>query len=190
MAFRPTITVVINKKIADIGYYRNWPVEDLFIEALGIAVLYRDCRTVEELRDRMFGAQDINYIIEPEEVANTQDNLRWLEDCSEMPIQVDLSRQAIYEGHSDSSNAYLHGKKDVSDLIVPRTVTEKFYWDVLTKCKICLDKVDMDSVTQLFMSDEELVDHLSKKTAEQMRKMIMKGKGGADDETGAHRLSC
>lgn len=190
MAFRPTITVVIDKKIADIGYYRNWPVEDLFIEALGIAVLYRDCRTVEEIRDRMFGTQDINYIIEPEEIENTQDNLRWLEDCSEMPVQVDLTRQAIYEGYSDSSSEFVYSKKDVSELIVPRTVTERFYWDVLTKCKICLDKVDMDNVTQLFMNDEELVRHLSKKTAEQMRKMIRKGKGELYDEAGAYRHRC
>ena len=100
MSFRPTIAVVFDKEIAHIGYYRNWQTEDLFIEALALAVLYRDVKSMEDFRERFFGTQTVYYRLDPESFENTRENLLWLEECSEMPINVDLTRKVIYEGFS------------------------------------------------------------------------------------------
>ena len=98
MSFRPTIAVRFGSEIADIGYYRNWSEESLMIEAAAIAAAYDDCRSLEEYRDRAFGRQEISYVIDPEKIPNTQENLRWLESCSEMPVSVDLKSRCIYVG--------------------------------------------------------------------------------------------
>ncbi len=187
MSFRPTIAIIVGNEIADIGYYRNWDTEDLFIEALGLAVIYRDCKTVEEVRDRAFGKQKIGYIIEPEVIDNTQENLRWLEDCSEFPIAVDLTRGAIYEGYCGASDESIAKKPDIKDLIWPKKRAGYFYEDILSKYKICFDKVDMDAVTDLFMKDEEIRRHLSVETAKKMREMISERMSGANDEAGVRR---
>ena len=187
MAFRPTIAVTVNKEIADIGYYRNWAVEDLFIEALGLAVLYEDCRTLEEVRDRAFGTQKIGYFIEPEVLENTQENLRWIEGCSEFPISVDLTLRAIYMGASDADDEFVAKKPGIEDICLwPGTITEDFYWNILSKYKICFDKADMDCVRELFMTDDEILEHLSSGTAEKIRKKRNERTGGPDDETGIH----
>ncbi len=180
MSFRPTIAVVIDKKIAHIGYYRNWETEDLFIEALGLAVLYRDCKSMEEFRERFFGRQTVYYSVAPEYFENTQENLRWLEECSEMPINVDLTRQVIYEGFSGASDDFVFGKPGIRDILVPGTPTESFYWDLLTKHRISFDEADMDSIEELFMKDDEMADHLSVNTAAMMEKR----KGETYDEAG------
>lgn len=172
MSFRPTIAVVINGKIADIGYYRNWPMEGLFIEALGLAVMYRDCRTIEEFREKAFGTQKVGYIVEPEVFENTQENLRFLEDCSEMTITVDLTRKAIYEGYSYSSDEYVRRKPEMKDMNIPVSRDEDFYWKVLSRCKISFDKIGMEKVAELFLNDEGLRKNLSLETAKKMRKMI------------------
>lgn len=187
MAFRPTIAVVIGKEIADIGYYRNWDIEDLFIEALGLAVLYRDCKTVEEYRMKVFGTQKISYIVEPESFENTQENLRMLEDCSEFPVSVDLTRGAIYCGYCDASDEFLINKPDVTDIRWPSKIREDFYWDILDKYKICFNKVDMEAITELFMNDDEILNHLSVRTADKMKEMIRERSGVTYDEAGVHR---
>ena len=186
MAFRPTIAIVADKKIADIGYYRNWDTEDLFIEALGLAVIYGDCMTIEEVRERAYGTQKMSYIVEPERIENTQENLRWMEDCSEFPLIVDLTRRAIYEGYCDSSDEYVSGKPDIEDIWWPGTRDEEFYWDVLSKHKICFDKIDMDCVTDLFLKDDEILGHLSTVTAKKMREKRMERMSGPYDEARVH----
>lgn len=184
MAFRPTIAVVINNEIADIGYYRNWMTEDLFIEAMGLAVIYRDCRTVEAFREKVFGTQKVSYIVEPEVFENTQENLRWLEDCSEMPITVDLSRGAIYEGRSGVEDELISAKPDIDEMLIPASPDEEFYWDLLSKHRISFDKIHMDNVMEIFMEDEELRSHLSVKTAKHMREFFMERTGESYDEAG------
>lgn len=99
MAFRPTIAVYIQGRIVDIGYYRNWDVKSLLYEAVAIAALYEDCRTAEEYRKKCFGCQTVYYKVEPETFENTEENLKWLEDCSEMPIVVDLTARCIYQSY-------------------------------------------------------------------------------------------
>ncbi len=187
MSFRPTISVVIDGKIADIGYYRNWYVKDLFVEALALAVLYSDCRTLEEVRYRAFGVQKIGYVVEPEIFENTQENLRWLEDCSEMPITVDLTRRAIYEGYSDSKDTYIDGKPDVRDMPQLSNADEELYYRALTKYRINFDRIDLDAVRDLFMRDDDLIRYTSEKTAKKLREMRRKRVGGTDDEAEIHR---
>lgn len=172
MSFRPTIAISANKEIAHIGYYRNWDMEDLLIEALGLAVVYGDCRTMEEVRDRAFGTQIIDYVIEPERIENTQENLRWLEDCSEFPICVDLTRRVIYVGSCDSGDEDVLDLPDIDDIMFTDSKTEDFYWDLLGHHKISLDRIDMDCVRELFMKDDELMEHLSVDTAGKMRELF------------------
>ena len=187
MSFRPTIAVIVKNEIADIGYYRNWDCEDLFIETLGLAVIYQDCKTTEEVRERAFGKQKISYVVYPETFENTQENLRWLEECSEFPIAVDLTRRAIYEGYCGTSDKILAKKPDINDLIWTKKRAGYFYEDILSKYKICFDKVDMDAVTELFMQDDDIKRHLSVKTAEKIREMSFERMGETYDEAGVHR---
>ena len=187
MSFRPTVSVVIGGKIADIGYYRNWYSRDLFIEALALAVLYRDCRTIEEVRYRAFGTQKVDYIVEPEIFENTQEDLRWLEDCSEMPITVDLTRRAIYEGYSDISDQAVERKPDAGDIPQMTNADEDLYYRILSKYKINFDKIDLDAVEELFMRDDELTRHMSERTAKKIKDMRMEREGGPDDEAEIHR---
>jgi hypothetical protein len=96
MSFRPTIAVFVEGRTADFGYYRNWDEESLFFEALTIALLYSDCGSIEEYRERKFGAQKVFYCLSPEEFENTDENLAFLLSCSEFPIAVDLTAGCIY----------------------------------------------------------------------------------------------
>lgn len=96
MSFRPTISVYIDGQIADLGYYRNWDISSLFFEAIAIATIFHQCKSIEEYRDKKFGAQKIYYSLDPEKIENTQDNLTELEECSEYPILIDLSAGYIY----------------------------------------------------------------------------------------------
>ena len=186
MAFRPTIAVIADNEIADIGYYRNWQMEDLFIEALGIAVTYSDLKTVEGFRNRAFGTQNIGYVIEPEVLENTQENLEWMMECSEFPIIVDLTRRAIYCGYGCLTDVRYDGIPDMVDSLWKFGRGEDFYWDILSKYKISFDKIDLDNVRDLFMEDSELRDHLSKDTKEVMERTFKERMSGPDDETRVH----
>ena len=96
MSFRPTIAVFADGRIADIGYYKNWLEKALFLEALTIALIYSDCGSVEEYRERKFGTQKIFYSLSPEMIENTDEELDFLISCSELSVAVDLSAGCIY----------------------------------------------------------------------------------------------
>lgn len=93
MSYRPTISVYVNGKIADIGYYRNWDNWSIFVECLTISTLFHDCKSVEEYRERVYGTQKIGIIISPEIWDNTDENLKTLEWHSEDPFIVDLTHK-------------------------------------------------------------------------------------------------
>ena len=82
MAYRPTISVYIDGQIADLGYYRNWQDENLFYEALAMAAVFHDCKTIQAYRDRRYGTQKMYYLLDPVQIENTQENLKELEACS------------------------------------------------------------------------------------------------------------
>lgn len=96
MSYRPTISVYIDGHIADIGYYRNWDDTDLFFEAVAIAALFSECKTIEEYNMKKFGQQKIYYAVSPETFENTEENLKFFESCSEWPILIDLTAKSIY----------------------------------------------------------------------------------------------
>ena len=187
MAFRPTIAVFINDEIADVGYYRNWMMKDLFIEAVGIALTYMDCRTIEEYRDRAFGRQEIRYVIEPETFENTQENLRWLLDCSEFPLTVDLTRRAIYCGdHMDDE--HFCEIPDAEQIDIFRS-GEEFYWELLDKHKITFDRIETDCVRDLFIKDSSIRSRLSVDTKKVMERVFRERIGEPDDEAGVYNQS-
>ena len=128
MSFRPTISVYARGHIADIGYYRNWSEKSLLYEAVAIAALYRDCRTVEEYRQRKFGCQKISYIIEPEVFENTEENLKWMEECSELPIMVDLTAGCIYKGTDALSSEELAKIPDYDEDVLGYRTLHKTVW--------------------------------------------------------------
>ena len=96
MSYRPTISVYIDGHIADIGYYRNWDDTDLFFEAVAIAALFHDCKSVSEYNEKKFGQQKVYYIVSPETFENTEENLKFFEEHSKCPILVDLTAKSIY----------------------------------------------------------------------------------------------
>lgn len=96
MSFRPTIAVFANGRIADVGYYKNWHEKALFCEALTIGLLYSDCASPEEFRERKFGRQQVFYSLSPEVFENTDEDLSFLLSCSEFPVAVDLTAGCVY----------------------------------------------------------------------------------------------
>lgn len=96
MSYRPTISVYLKGKIIDIGYYRNWMDKGLFFEAMAIAAFLGDCRTRKEYLARRYGVDEISYSVAPETFDSSEKSLKWLEECSEMPVLVDLSAKCIY----------------------------------------------------------------------------------------------
>lgn len=96
MSFRPTIAVYVEGQIADLGFYRNWEYVPLLARAAEIALQYADCRTAEAYRERRFGRQKVYYLLKPEAFENTQENLKFLESCTEFPLVVDLTARCIY----------------------------------------------------------------------------------------------
>ena len=106
----------INRKIVDIGYYRNWRDKDLFYQAIAIAAFYGDCKSKEEYNERMFGTKEIIHVLEPETIESAEENLKWLESLSEFPIIVDLSEKYIYASYDGIlSEEALKDKSTVKD---------------------------------------------------------------------------
>ena len=128
MSFRPTISIYINGKIADIGYYRNWDEKGLFYEAIALAALYGDCWSIEEYRMRRFGRQHVQYSLEPEVFDNTEENLKSLESCSEFPIIVDITNQCIYKGTNALSWSELARIPSVFDPVRNYGYREEYVW--------------------------------------------------------------
>ena len=116
MSFRPTISVYYNGEIADIGYYRNWREEALLAEAMGIALAFRDCGTLREFREKAFGGQTVYYSIDPELWENTPENLHELENCSELPMVVDMTAGCIYVSYGALFKAELGEVPEAKDL--------------------------------------------------------------------------
>ena len=184
MAFRPTIAVMAEGGIADIGYYRNWDMEDLFIEAVALAVIHRGTKTVEEFRQEVFGKQNISYIISPELVENTQENLEWLLDCSEFPLTVDLQNEGIYCGYQASQEEF--ARIPDFDVLDGYSRGEDFYWNLLSNYKIPFKKLDFDYLRDLFLKDGGLRSRLSIDTKKRLEDKFKERIGELDDEAGVH----
>lgn len=171
MSFRPTITVYANGKIADIGYYRNWDETSLFYEAIAIAAVFNNCESVEEYRRKKFKAQTIKFLLDPEEIENTQENLKMLEECSEYPILIDLTARYIYK---NVGCLLLEELDEIPSVDIEKEINgSKINYEViLDKYKIPLDAVDCDKVKSILGGSPELQACLSRDTLHLLRAEI------------------
>ena len=186
MSFRPTICVAARGGIADMGYYRNWDVEDLFIESIALAVIYSDLKTVEAVRDRAFGRQEIKYVVEPETFDNTQETFEFFLECSEFPITVDLEFGGIYSGYPVESVEEFDRIPDF-DKLDGLSRGDDFYWDLMDNYKIPFKKLDLDHIRDLFLRDDGLRSRLSIDTKSVMERTFKERIGEHDDEAGVHK---
>mgnify|MGYP000032666663 FL=1 len=69
-----------------------------------IAMLYGDCKSIEEYKDRKYGRQKVYISIEPEIWEDTEENLLELEQFSEFPIIVDVTAKCIYSSDKGALN--------------------------------------------------------------------------------------
>ncbi len=169
MSFRPTIAVYVNGQIADLGYYRNWDVSDLFFEAIAIATIFHQCKSIEEYRDKKFGAQKIFYSLAPEKIENTQENLSEMEGWSEYPILIDLSAGYIYNHVGCLSPEEL---RELPSVDVEKTFVGKLtaYEYILEHHKIPLSPIDYDKVRNVLLESAELRNRLSNDTLALLQK--------------------
>ena len=170
MSFRPTIAVRFGAKIADIGYYRNWQEPGLLIEAAALAAAYMDCRSVREVRDRAFGTQNVSYVVSPELFPNTQKNLRMLESCSELPINVDLKARCIYCSYGALSREEL--KKLPRARADRRGIWHTDFYRQLEGCRLPFGKIDLEEVREMILGDPDLQSLLSERTLKALKKSL------------------
>ena len=169
MSFRPTIAVYIGSQIADLGYYRNWEIPDLIFEAIAIAAIFHPCKSIEEYRDKKFGAQKIFYSLTPEKIENTQENLSEMEGWSEYQILIDLSAGYIYNHVGCLSPEEL---RELPSVDVEKTFAGKptAYEYILDNHKIPLSPIDYDKVRKVLLESEELRNRLSSDTLSMLQK--------------------
>ncbi len=169
MSFRPTIAVYIGGQIADLGCYRNWEVSDLFFEAIAIAAIFHQCKSVEEYRDKKFGSQKIYYSLDPEKIENTQENLSEMEGWSEYPILIYLSAGYIYNHVGCLSPEEL---KELPPVDVEKTFASKLttYEYILEHNKIPLSPIDYDKVRKVLLESVDLRNRLSSDTLDLLQK--------------------
>ena len=183
MSFRPTISVYVKGRIADIGYYRNWDEKSLLYEAVATAMLYEDCRSPEEFRQRKFGRQRIRYIVEPETFENTEENLKWFEEHSELPILVDLTAKCIYASYGALPPGELEkipvyreeilGHRQFSGQEIPGYETIDAgtdFSDMLYYSRIPFGEMDREEVIRCFTAWPRAGYHLSEGVMDQLRK--------------------
>ena len=69
-----------------------------------IVMLYGDCKSIEEYKDRKYGRQKVYISIEPEIWEDTEENLLELEQFSEFPIIVVVTAKCIYSSDKGALN--------------------------------------------------------------------------------------
>lgn len=113
MSFRPTVSVYVGGRIADISLCRNWLPESLLMESVSLLLLGAECKTREEYLMKRYGATRIDHFLFPERIPNTEAGLKKLESCSELPILVDLDTRNIYVGTRALSAQELRSRPNV-----------------------------------------------------------------------------
>ena len=189
MAYRPTISVYINGRIVDIGYYRNWDDNNLFFEAIATAALFGECKSAYEYNQKRYGRQEIYYDLSPEYWENTEENMKELESYSEFPILVDLTSKCIYnstgarrpeelmklpnalEEHKNYgfyTMARIVGSKPKisveeyrKEYPAVKKITAQNVGYVMGHCRISFEHIDMNEVLNLFRRENALQYHLS-----------------------------
>lgn len=153
MSFRPSIAVFARGRIADWKYCRNWDERDLFFHALYIALTYRDCRTIEEYRQKRYGCQKIYYTISPVVFENTQKNLKELLSHSEFPVAVDLTAGCIYVSECPLFGKQLKRLPSVFDpkqkARVDRILDRQDYYILLYRFRIPFRELDREALLKM-----------------------------------------
>ncbi len=99
MSFRPTIALYFQGEIADIRYYRNAGGLSLLAEAAFLASLYGECQNRETYMACRYGQGKVFLSLEPVLLEHTQENLKFLESCSEYPLIVDCTARCVYRAY-------------------------------------------------------------------------------------------
>lgn len=180
MSFRPTIAVFANGRIADVGYYRNWSEKALFFEALTIALLYSDCGSVEEFRERKYGTQNVFYELSPEVIENTDEELAFLLSCSEFPIAVDLSAGCIYVSETPLSEEELEKLEVLEGSPCAKSMRgvdgQTDYYKLLRNHRIPFRGLDRENTLELLRGWDDAERRLSCGT---YKELMRAGEGGA-----------
>ncbi len=162
MSYRPTISVYINDRIVDCGYYQNWYDKDLFYEAVAIAAFFGNCSSREEYYDRMFCTQKVFHVLEPEVFEATEENLRWFEEASEFPVIVDLTEKCIYTNFGGAlSGSELKKSGKLPTQRISAASPDEVFTAVLKCCKISFRHWDMEAIRNIISEWKEAKHHLS-----------------------------
>ncbi len=176
MSFRPTISVRFGDEIAGISYCRNWEEHHLLIEAVAIAAAYRDCQSVAEYRIRRYGAVDFNYVLEPELIPNTQENLRELEDISEFPVVVDLKAKAIYCSYGSIPEKWLRRKparagedRPNKPRLSPKGIWQTNFYRVMEHGVFLFEEMDLPCIRDMIVFDPEMQELVTEHTLRELK---------------------
>lgn len=175
MSFRPTIAVYFRSRPIALGYYRNWYAEDLLFEAVALALLFESCASREEL-DRAVRASWLNSAL-PLDYPEHDEIIRSIEECSELPVVVDLSARMIYVSAGPLTEEELKKRIPARDLLGDEELRSKFarlsgrriarglsgtsFTSLLTYCTFDFSLFDRDIILSLFRENSALSGRLS-----------------------------
>ena len=167
MSFRPTVSVYIGGSIADITYFRNALPETLLFESVALVLLYGGCSRSEYLLQR-HGAARFDFLVSPERIPNSEEGLKFLESCSELPVVADLTAMAVYCSERALSEEELASLPSLSESAAFRTLSSPYWEDaffsLLPRGKIDLSQVDRRRALSLFRDCPEAMRFLSANT--------------------------
>lgn len=164
MSYRPTISVLIDGRVVDFGYYKNWNEESLFYEAIVIAALFHKCTTFEEYYYTKNGFIDYSskdYLGDYYVYEHVEETWDWLSH-SENPICIDLTAKCIYTSHRAKSISEL---AELPSAFSASKITSKNISNILHCCRIPFDQLNMEQILIWFIKSDELRKHLSGTTA-------------------------
>ena len=164
MSFRPTVSVYIDGSIADITYFRNALPETLLFESVALVLLYGGCSRSEYLLQR-HGAERFDFLVSPERIPNSEEGLKFLESCSELPVVADLTAMAVYCSEGALSEEGLASLPSLSESAAFRALSSPYWEDaffsLLPRGKIDLSKVDRRRALSLVRDCPEAMRFLS-----------------------------
>lgn len=167
MSFCPTVSVYIGGSIADITYFRNALPETLLFESVALVLLYGGCSRSEYLLQR-HGAERFDFLVSPERIPNSEEGLKFLESCSELPVVADLTAMAVYCSEGALSEEELASLPSLSESAAFRALSSPYWEDhffrLFSRGKIDLSQVDRRRALSLFRDCPEAMRFLSANT--------------------------
>ena len=139
----------------------------MFFEALALAALFSECKSVREFTFKKYGKEKVYFLLNPVLFENTEKNMKFLESCSECPILIDLTAKCIYRSVGAKTGKRLRRIPSIKNISV-RNIDEVFY-----RSKVPYDHADMTEVLKIFKKSKELWRHLSSSTVKLLENAIM-----------------